>query len=220
MNTLLENIGCLIELKRPNRDMLAASIGTTRQNLISAIKGRRPLPARYMPALRHALGLDDMNLLTNKQVHFMTVVDGEKQKPVLYKVLANFCHGPLSPHLLVRGIGEGKKESFAYVIAAKDGTLLFIRNDDGTLASWPIEEPDDNICEAFIQHIKHPTCELPLHSFNQLFEENIPPQKLHSLLNWGEKVWTWTRVQEQAEQRGMTPAEAARKLRLDETERR
>ena len=78
MNTLLENIGCLIELKRPNRDMLAASIGTTRQNLISAIKGRRPLPARYMPALRHALGLDDMNLLTNKQVHFMTVVDGEK----------------------------------------------------------------------------------------------------------------------------------------------
>lgn len=79
MKALLNNMGARIALKRLNRDLLAQSIGTTRQNLLTAVKARRPPPAAHAPPLRRALALDESSLLEPGRVHGSPVAKEEKQ---------------------------------------------------------------------------------------------------------------------------------------------
>lgn len=225
MKELIADLGHLTALKKLNRDDLAKSIGTTRQNLISAFKGRRSLPAAQIPPLRQALGLDDDYRFEPGRVHGLITNQGEKQRDLLQNLLRRFM-GPVRRKWLLRGIGEGRS-SFAYVFEDSRGVLVAVRNDDALLdaASGSRENAGDAVESArqaadghtanlFSRADGSPEREIPLGAFNILFTTGMRVEDLRAALNSTAKVWTWARLREKAEQAGQSAESAARALGL------
>jgi len=135
MEELLSDLGHLVAYKKLNRDTLAERIGTTRQNLISAFKGRRPLPTTHLPPLRQALGLDDNYRFVLDRVHGLTVKLGKNHQNFLPDLLRQFMVWPVCSKWLLRGIGEGNRSGFAYVFEDSRGALIAVRNDGAMLGA-------------------------------------------------------------------------------------
>jgi hypothetical protein len=224
MKELLADLGHLAAFKKMNRDDLAERIGTTRQNLISAFKGRRPLPSTQMPPLRQALGLDESYHFDPVRVHVLTANQGEKQRDFLLNLLQRCMSLPVRSKWLLRGIGEGRS-SFAYVFEDSREVLVVVRNDDVLLdasvdSMKKTENPAERAGQAVDGHITalfscadgSPNREIALEDFNTLFTEGISAENLRAVLNSAAKVWTWARLREKAEQAGQNAESIARAL--------
>jgi len=148
MKDLITDLGHLVAFKKLNRDDLAEAVGTTRQNLISAFKGRRPLPTAQLPPLRCALGLAENYRFEPDRVHALTVNQGETQRNLLLDVLWRVMSLPVRKKWILRGIGEANRMGLAYVFEDDNGVLIAVRNDDALLAKEPIDtdgvEKDEN----------------------------------------------------------------------------
>lgn len=227
MKALLADLGHLTALRKLNRDDLAERIGTTRQNLISAFKGRRPLPAAQMPSLRQALGLDDDYRFTPGRVYALTVNSAnfaEKRQISPLHFLRSFMVWPVRSKWLLRGIGEGSRSAFAYVFEDSRGALVAVRNDDALLGASPdVRMDDENAASAVGQGVPghmglfsrldgSPEREIALPAFNILFQDGMSAKDLRAALDSAAKVWTWARLREKAEQTGRSAEDAARAL--------
>ena len=138
MKEILADLGHLVAVKKINPDHLTDDIGTNRQNLIAALKGRRHLPAAHLPPLRHVLGLDDGYRFVPDRVHGLTVNPGENAVGFLQGfqgMLRRFVSWPVRQKWLLRGIGEGSRSGFAYVFEDDRGALVAVRNDDALLGT-------------------------------------------------------------------------------------
>ena len=225
MKTTLAILGHLTAFRQLNRDHLAEGIGTTRQNLISAFKGRRPLPTAQMPPLRQALGLDEDYRFEPGRVHALTANRGKTQRTLLLHVLRH-CMSPIRSKWLLRGIGEGRN-GFGYVFEDDRGALVAVRNDDTLLGVLPDTREDagdaaklaeqgiDEYMDMdglFLRSDGSPEREISLTSFNVLFTEGMRAEDLRVTLNSTAAVWTWARLREKAEQTGKTAEIAAQAL--------
>lgn len=214
MKALLNDIGALIALKRLNRDQLAQSIGTTRQNLLAAVKGRRPLPAAYAPPLRRALGLDETYLLEAGRVHGLTVANGEKQREQVEAVLRRFMTWPVQNRWLLRGIGEDGKEGCACAFEDARGVLVIVRNDDSLLFRG-MEAESGETAQLFMRDADMAERETPLARFDRLFSGPISEAECRAMLRSEEKVWTWSRLRAFAEAQGYDAQAVLRLLNRD-----
>ena len=227
MKALLAALGHLAALRKLNRDDLAEHIGTTRQNLISAFKGRRPLPAAQMPSLRQALGLDDDYRFTPGRVYALTVNSvnfAEKQQNFPLNFLKGFMVWPVRSKWLLRGIGEGSRSAFAYVFEDSRGALVAVRNDDASLGAssdtrMDAENAADPAVQGVLEHMNlfsrldgSPEREITLTAFNILFQGGMNAKDLRAALDSAAKVWTWTRLKEKAEHAGQSAENVARAL--------
>jgi transcriptional regulator with XRE-family HTH domain len=214
MKSRLMDMGYLIALKQLNRDELARAIGSTRQNLIAAVKGRRPLPARQVPLLRHELALDDRYLLAKGRVHGLTVSNGEKQGEMALSVLRAFMAWPVRRQWYLRGIGEACREGFAYVFEDSRGVLVALRNDDTLLSDVSRRFPETEDApagsgEIFLRREDIPKREASMRSFDGIFSGGTGEEDCRAMLRRGEKVWTWARLREEAEQAGLSAEDLA-----------
>jgi hypothetical protein len=225
MKITLAILGHLAAFRQLSRDHLAEGIGTTRQNLISAFKGRRPLPTAQMPPLRRALGLDEDYRFEPGRVHVLTANQGEKQRALLLHVLRR-CMSPIRSKWLLRGIGEGRN-GFGYVFEDDRGVLVAVRNDDTLLGisseTWKgagdaailtgrVVDKHMDMDGLFLRSDGSPEREIALASFNALFSEGMRAEDLRATLNSTATVWTWARLREKAEQTGKTAEIAAQAL--------
>ena len=230
MKDLITDLGHLVAFKKLNRDDLAEAVGTTRQNLISAFKGRRPLPTAQLPPLRRALGLDDNYRFELGRVHALTVNQGETQRNLLLDVLWRVMSLPVRRKWILRGIGEANRMGLAYVFEDDDGAWIAVRNDDALLAKEPVDtngvEKDEKehvkqnkndlsgLTQLFSLSDDSPEREITLDVFNTLFQGGMSLEDLRSALASTSRVWTWARLREKAEQVGQNAENAARALGL------
>ena len=138
MKEILADLGCLLAVKKVSSELLTESIGTTRQNLISALKGRRHLPVAHLPSLRQVIGLDDSYRFVPNRVHGLTVNPGENPTEFVQSfqgMLRRFMVWPVRSKWLLRGIGEGSRSGFAYVFEDSRAALVAVRNDDALLGT-------------------------------------------------------------------------------------
>lgn len=203
-------------------------MGTTRQNLISAFKGRRPLPAAQMPSLRQALGLDDDYRFEPGRVHGLTATQGEKHRDLLLSLLRRCMTWPVRSKWFLRGIGEDRG-SFAYVFEDSRGALVVVRNDDALLDAPGIRKNaedaadaarregqagDENLAGLFSRADGSPEREMALAAFETLFTSGMSAESLRAALDSPAKVWTWGRLREKAERAGQNAKSAAKALGL------
>lgn len=221
MKELLTDMSALISLKRINRDVLAKELGTSRPNLLSALKGRRPLPSVYWPGLREFLGLDEMYHFQRGRIHGITVKDTKKQYIDLFNVLLRFATFPIKTTWYLCGIGERGKEGIAFGFESIDGTLFFIRNDDAMLKdmshSYALRQDFSQwkaISDAIDDAASQPEKEIPYSFFVQLFLNggDLSENTCRAMLRINEKVWTWARLKDKAEQMGLSVDDAAKRL--------
>lgn len=237
MKDLLADLGHLVAFRKLNRDELAQRIGSTRQNLISAFKGRRSLPTPHMPPLRQALGLDETYRFEPGRVHALNAEQGEKQRDLLHSLLRRFMTLPVRNKWLLRGIGEGGRSGFAYIYEDSQGALIAVRNDDALLGALGtgVQDATENGAQAsksfdelvsqaaeeilgmanlFSRTDDSPEREIPLDAFNTLFADGMSVEDLRAALQCAAKVWTWTRLREKADIAGISASEAAKRLGL------
>jgi len=225
MKEILADLGYLVAFRKLNRNDLAERIGSTRQNLISAFKGRRSLPAAQIPPLRQALGLDEDYRFEPDRVHALTANQGEKQRALLLNLLRR-CMSSIHSKWLLRGIGEGQN-GFAYVFEDDRSVLVAVRNDDALLGVAPDTRQDaENAAKLagravdgyidmdglFLRSDGSPEREITLTSFNALFTDGMSPEDLRATLCSTATVWTWARLREKAEHAGMTAENVAQAL--------
>jgi len=151
MKEIFADLGHLLAVKKLNRDHLTDGIGTTRQNLISALKGRRHLPVAHLPPLRQVLGLDDNYLFVPDRVHGLTINPGEGKRDFLQdfqNLLRRFVAWPVRSKWLLRGIGEGSRSGFAYVFEDSRGALVAVRNDDALLGAPILPNAENGFLKA------------------------------------------------------------------------
>ena len=226
MKEVLADLGHLVAVKKINRDHLTEGIGTTRQNLISALKGRRHLPVAHLPPLRQVLGLDDNYRFAPDRVHGLTVNPGEHSADFLQDfqgMLRRFMSWPVRNKWLLRGIGEGSRSGFAYVFEDAQGALVAVRNDDALLGSAHSANMGNghmsmavDMAALFSRTDNAPEREVALDAFNRLFTDDagMIAEELHAALASTARVWTWTRLREKAEQAGLGAESAAKALGL------
>lgn len=219
MEELLIDLGRLISLEHINRDTLAHALGMDRSNLLSALRGRRSLPAVYLPSLRSILHLDDDYRLKPGRVHGLWVKNGYKQKDDLVAVFRRFFLFPLQNLCYLRGIGEDGRESFAYVFEDGRGVMVAVRNDDALLAVKPQENETGTSPNAEDELFRRdhviPEREMPIDSFIKLFawdDPNKSEAEFRAVLNRDAKVWTWARLREKAEMMGLSAEMVAQKM--------
>ena len=103
MKEILADLGHLVAVKKLNPDHLTEGIGTNRQNLIAALKGRRHLPVAHLPSLRQVLGLDDNYLFAPDRVHGLTV-NRHSRTSEYFTRLHLMAY---TPHGIGKGISDG-----------------------------------------------------------------------------------------------------------------
>lgn len=243
MRNLLMKIGDLVALRQLNRDELAESIGMTRQNLIASLKGRRPLPQQYYTLLKKNLQLDEVFLLRKDRIHALIVSKIEKNYKPCYNVLYSFLEFPLKKIAIIRGIGE-KTEECAYILQDARKTYVLVHDCEKSLAFYDINYPynsteelennsisiENNIInqEKDMQNVNHKTVEslfllqdyvkqreIPLKDFYTIMQQGITLERLEELLKADSTVWTWSRIQEEAETRGILVEDVAKVLGLN-----
>jgi hypothetical protein len=241
MKEILADLGHLVAVKKLNPDHLTDGIGTNRQNLIAALKGRRHLPAAHLPSLRRVLGLDDRYRFIPDRVHGLTVNPGGNVAELLQGfqgMLRRFMSWPVRSKWLLRGIGEGSRSGFAYVFEDDRGALVAVRNDDALLgASHAPDAPNAknagnghtsmnmamavmnvaaDMAGLFSRTDGSPEREVALAAFEALFadDKGMSAEDLRVALTNTAAVWTWTKLRERAEQAGLGAESVARSIGL------
>ena len=212
MKDFLLELDKLIAYKRLNRETLAVSIGINRQNLIAALKGRRTLPPQYVNGLLTEAGLNASYSFDVTKVHGITVFKGDEQAEDLLDLLKFFLTEPLRQRWLLEGIGERAIKSKALAMEDARGAFILVRNDDGKLFQLKTE------AAYYFDTTDLPVREVPLALFQRLFDPGFEPitaDECRIILAQNIKIWTWTRVIEQARKRGLDAAFVAEKLCLD-----
>lgn len=206
MNSLVANLGHLIALKRFNRDKLAASLGMSRPNMISALKGRRSLPPVALPVLRALLHLDDHYVLACERVHAMSVRTVAKDGAIAVNVLRAFLVAPMQQTWVLKSMGESGCEGFACVFQDARGAMAVVRNDDALLLQSLPAELWTHHCQSREVHKDY---------FARVMAEEVSPAALEKKLYSQAEVWTWSKLRLTAELHGITPEEVLSCMRND-----
>lgn len=206
MNDLVTNLGSLVALKRLNRDKLAAALGISRPNMISALRGRRSLPPSTLPILRALLHLDDAYMLTCGRVHVLSVRSVAKDGEIAAHVLHSFLVGPMQQTWTLKSVGENGYEGFACVFQDARGAMVVVRNDDALL-------PQSLPAELWLRNSQ--SRDVHRDYFALLMAEDISPDLLGKTLHSLIQVWTWNKLRMTAELSGITPEDVMACLRRD-----
>ncbi len=222
MERILRDLDRLITFNRLNRQALADSIGAKRQNMIAPLKAHRSMPSQHLGNLLQAVGIDEAYHFDVNQVHGLTVTKGEAHAEKLLTVLQAFMTEPVRQRWFLQGIGEGAATSKAIILEDARNALIAVRNDDGRLSipeSWK-EGSDETrgLAKRYFDRDDLPKREAPLALYQRLFDPALEPVSVNdcrAMLAREAKVWTWTRVAEQAQKQGLDAIVAAEKLGLN-----
>lgn len=196
MKELLAALGDLVVLERLNRDKLAEKIGLSRPNMISAFSGRRAMPDTALPRLQAALSLDERYRLDPARIHCLQARAGHYDAASVTAVANRFATLPLRIRWLVRGVGELGYEGLALIWEDAAQALLLLRNDDAVLVEAMLSAQGGPAPEER---------EISLKDFSRITQGEISPHAARELLDRRTEVWTWARVRDHAEQRGLSP---------------
>ena len=154
------------------------------------------MPDTALPRLRAALSLDERYRLDPARIHCLQARAGHYDAASITAVANRFATLPLRIRWLVRGVGELGYEGLALIWEDAAQALLLLRNDDAVLVEAMLSAQEEPAPEER---------EISLKDFSRITQGEISPHAARELLGRRTEVWTWARVRDHAEQRGLSP---------------
>ena len=208
MKELLPAIGQLVVLKRINRPLLEAQLEICRPNLAASFHGNRTFPEKKLPTLRAALLLDNDYRFDPDHVQALWPRVGKYTPEEVLAVIKVFAVMPLTAKYRVNVIGELGTEAVALVVVDNRDTLIILQHDKPTFL-----KKFESIISVNIE-MNIPSIEIHTNIFHNITTDQTTPNQVINLLDNPTYVWTWQRIRKIALEKGITPDEAAKILKI------